>query len=82
MEAIVEKEYCLLDERWVRVMLPDCTVEEISLKEVFEILDFEENKFIDPESRYAWKVRKEFEEDYVKKGLLYAKAKQDEVVYV
>ena len=53
-----------------------------SLKEVFEILDFEENKFIDPESRYAWKVRKEFEEDYVKKGLLYAKVKQDEVVYV
>ena len=48
--------------------------------EVFEILDFEEQKFTDPELRYAWRVRKEFEEDYVKKGLLYAKTKQDEAI--
>ena len=29
------KEFNLLDEPWIRVMLPDCTVQEVSLKTVF-----------------------------------------------
>ena len=53
---------------------------EESFDQVFEILDFEEAKFIDPERRYAWRVRKEFEEDYVKKGLAHAQRQQDEAI--
>ncbi|MCD8148562.1 MAG: type I-E CRISPR-associated protein Cse1/CasA [Clostridiales bacterium] len=30
-----DKEFNLLDEPWICVMLPDCTVREVSLKEVF-----------------------------------------------
>ena len=51
---------------------------EKTFRKIFEILDFEENKFIEPKQRYAWKVRKEFEEDYVKKGIGLAKKQQEE----
>ncbi len=36
---------------------------------VNDILDYEYNKFTDAENRYAWKLRKEFEGGFVKKGL-------------
>ncbi|MCD7884887.1 MAG: hypothetical protein LUI87_14465 [Lachnospiraceae bacterium] len=38
-------------------------------KEIQEILDFEDAKFVNPENRYAWKVRKQFGNGFVKKGL-------------
>lgn len=31
----MKKEFNLLDENWVRILLPDYTVKEISLKDVF-----------------------------------------------
>lgn len=46
--------------------------------EVQEILDFEEAKFIDPENRYAWKIRREFGGGFVKKGLALARQRQEE----
>lgn len=38
-------------------------------KEVQEILDFEEAKFTDPETRYAWQVRKKYAGGFVKNVL-------------
>lgn len=31
-----EPEFNLLDEKWIHVRRPDCVVEEVSLKEVFQ----------------------------------------------
>lgn len=50
--------------------------------EVQEILDFEEEKFVDGDNRYAWKIRREFSGEYVKKGLELAKKRAEEAVYV
>lgn len=38
-------------------------------EEIREILDFEEAKFIDPETRYAWQVRKKYAGGFVKNVL-------------
>ena len=48
-------------------------------EEVRAVIDFETEKFIDPEKRYAWIVRKEFAGGYAKKGLELAKKRQEEV---
>ena len=48
--------------------------------EIHEILDFEEAKFIDGDKRYAWKIRKEFSGEYVKKGLELAKKRFEEAI--
>lgn len=42
-------------------------------KWIMDILEYEENKFINPEERYAWKVRNQYGQEYVKKGLALAK---------
>ena len=42
-----------------------------------KVVDYEENKFINPEERYAWKVRNQYGQEYVKKGLVLAKELQD-----
>ena len=47
---------------------------------VQDILDFEYEKFVDPEKRYAWQIRKEYQENYVEKGLALAKQKQNRTV--
>ncbi len=44
--------------------------------DVAEILAFEEEKFIDPEKRYAWQLRREYGEHFVEKGLQLAKKYQ------
>lgn len=46
---------------------------------VQNVLDFETEKFLDGEKRYAWKIRKEFSDGYVKKGLKLAKQRQEEM---
>jgi len=43
---------------------------------VRDILDFEELKFIDPETRYSWRIRREYEDNYVGKGLRLAEEQQ------
>lgn len=43
---------------------------------VDEILQFEYEKFTDAENRYAWKIRKQFGDGYVKKGLAFVKERQ------
>ncbi len=50
--------------------------------DILEVLDFEEEKFIDPENRYAWKIRKLFADGFVKNGLLLAKERQEEALHV
>lgn len=45
----------------------------LKMDEVQDILDFEYEKFVDPEKRYAWKVRKQYQDNYVEKGLELAK---------
>ncbi|MCM1288868.1 MAG: hypothetical protein NC240_11215 [Clostridium sp.] len=44
--------------------------------DVDEILQFEYKKFTDAENRYAWKIRKQFGDGYVKKGLELVKERQ------
>jgi gamma-glutamylcysteine synthetase len=44
--------------------------------DAMEILDFEEAKFIDPEMRYAWQIRKQYADGFVKGGLALAKEYQ------
>ncbi len=44
-----------------------------------QILDFEYEKLVDPEKRYAWQIRKKYQENYVEKGLVLAKQKQEKI---
>ena len=49
--------------------------------EVHEILDFQMAKFTDPDNnRYAWKVRREYADEFVKKGLELAKHRAEEAL--
>ena len=48
-------------------------------EEIRKILNFEEEKFIDGNNRYAWKVRQEFSGEFVKKGLELARKRAEEV---
>lgn len=45
--------------------------------EVQDVLDFEYEKFMDAGNRYAWKIREQFQEGYVKKALALAKERQE-----
>ena len=49
-------------------------------QEVFDILDFEEEKFIDPDKRYAWQIRKQFADGFVRNGLELAQMLQKEAL--
>lgn len=46
-------------------------------EEIQEVLTFEENKFIDQENRYAWKIREKFQPGFVERGLELAKKNQE-----
>ena len=52
----------------------------LKMDDVQQILDFEYEKFVDPEKRYAWQVRKQYQENYVEKGLVLARQKQNMTV--
>lgn len=45
---------------------------------VGEVLEFEREKFLMPEKRYAWRVREEFGGGFVRKGMELAKRRQEE----
>lgn len=47
--------------------------------EVQAVLNFETEKFLDADKRYAWIVRKEYSDGYVRKGLELAKKRQEEL---
>lgn len=51
-------------------------------EEIQQVLSFEEEKLLDPEKRYAWRIRREFADGFVEKGLLLAKQLQEEAVNV
>lgn len=40
-------------------------------------LDYQYDKFVDAGNRYAWKIRKQFSDGFVKKALAYAKERQE-----
>lgn len=40
---------------------------------VMDVLEQEEKKLIDPDTRYSWIIRNEYEDDYVRKGICLAK---------
>ena len=48
-------------------------------EDVQKVLEFETEKFLDGENRYAWQIRKAFSDGYVKKGLELAKKRQEEL---
>lgn len=47
--------------------------------EVQDVLEFEMEKFVDAGNRYAWKIREQFQDGYVKKALALAKERQEKV---
>lgn len=49
---------------------------------VKDILEFEENKFLNPHERYAWKIRDMYTGNYVEKGLQLAKKLQETTIRV
>lgn len=48
--------------------------------EVQSVLDFEDEKFIDADKRYAWRIRREYSGGFVKKGMELAKKQQEELI--
>ncbi len=48
--------------------------------EVMRILDYEYEKLVDPEKRYAWIIRKEFADSFLEKGLELAIKRQQEAL--
>ena len=46
-------------------------------EEIQKVLVFEKEKFIDAEKRYAWIIRKQYGNGFVKKGLELAKQRQE-----
>ena len=48
--------------------------------DVMEILNFEEEKLLIPEKRYAWMVREQFEDDFAGKGLELARTLQEKIL--
>lgn len=44
--------------------------------EIKEVLKFQEDKFINHENRYAWKIRQKYSNGFVKKGMQLAKERQ------
>ncbi len=51
-------------------------------QEVQDVLNFEEEKFSDPEKRYSWQIRRLFGDGFVKKGLMLAEMRQKEALHV
>lgn len=47
-----------------------------------EALEFEQAKLLDPEQRYAWRLRHQFAGGFVAKGLALAEQRQKEALYV
>ena len=45
--------------------------------EVQDVLEFQMKKFDDAGNRYAWKIREQFKEGYVKKALALSKERQE-----
>ena len=45
---------------------------------VRQVLAFEREKFVDGDNRYAWKIRREFDGGFVRKGLALARQRQEE----
>lgn len=49
-------------------------------EEIQKLLRFQKEKFVEQENRYSWKVRKQYENGFVKKGLVLAKQRQSEAI--
>ena len=47
-------------------------------EQIQEVLAFQREKFLDGDNRYAWKIRREFDGGFVKKGLALARQRQEE----
>ena len=45
---------------------------------VHDVLDFQREKFVDGDNRYAWKIRRTFDGGFVKKGMELARQRQEE----
>ena len=44
-----------------------------AFREAFDILEYQRLKFTDPDNRYAWRIRREYDGGFVQKGLELAK---------
>lgn len=51
-------------------------------QEIQDVLEFEDAKFIDPEKRYAWQIRRQYADGFVAKGLELAEQRQREALNV
>lgn len=49
-------------------------------EEIQKLLCFQKDKFVEQENRYSWKIRKQYENGFVRKGLVLAKQRQSEAI--
>lgn len=49
-------------------------------EEIRELLRFQKEKFVEQENRYSWKIREQYGNGFVKKGLELAKQRQSEAI--
>lgn len=47
------------------------------LPDALPVLDFEQEKCLDPDKRYAWQIRRRFADDFVGGGLALARQRQE-----
>lgn len=48
-------------------------------EEIQDVLQFEKAKFLDPENRYAWKIRAQFSGGFVEKGMQLVRQRQQNI---
>lgn len=75
-------EYCSADKAVIKVIgqMKEFFLKLYSgdqLKEILNILDFQQDKFVHPHNRYAYKCHKMFGENFFEKNLEIAKKKQE-----
>ncbi len=51
--------------------------ERMGDKDTLKIIDYQKEKMVDPDTRYAWRIRKEFGDGFVEKGLAHVKNNTD-----
>ena len=66
--------YCTLS--FVVSVLAGCAAPDV----LPEILEYQENKFIMPDERYAWKIRNQYRDNFVQKGIELAKQLQQKEI--
>lgn len=71
---------CPVADAALKVLENICVFYQGFPPEIQSVLEFERAKFLHPENRYSWQIRRQFGGSFVKKGLALAKQRQEEAV--